>query len=173
MTEAEGGNSTDPNTKQTLFKNALAYFDEGIRAYTEVKRLRPDHPDVARNFSVVYRDRGKLLGQRMGLLKESIASIEKSLEYSKKHFESFRLLGVAYGMTGVQLQQQGRAAEGMQSHYKAINYFEQALEMVPNSVPILFNLEVAYRQLGDVDKINEYHNRWYELDPNYDPSKQQ
>lgn len=173
IAEAEGGISTDQNTRQTLFNNALAYFNEGIRSYQEVQRLRPDHPDVNRNFSVVYRDRGKLLGQRMGQLDQSIASIEKSLEYSEKHFESFRLLGVAYGMKGMQFQQQGKGGQGVQSHYKAISYFEKALEMVPNSVPILYNLEVAHYQLGDTAKVSEYHKRWFEIDPNYDPSKQQ
>jgi len=173
MAEVEGGANQDQNARQTLFNNALKYFDEGIRSYKEVLRLRPDHPDVNRNFSVVYRDRGKLLGQRMGLLDQSIASIEKSLEFADKSFESFRLLGVAYGMKGVQFHQQGRNQESVQSHYKAINYFEQALEIAPNSVPILFNLEVAYYQLGDTAKINEYHNRWMAIDPKYDPSKQQ
>jgi len=136
-------------------------------------RLRPNHPDVRRNFGVVYRDRGKLLGRRLGRLDESMASIEKSLTFSKKDFESFRLLGVAYGMKGMQLQQAGQNQLGVESHYKAISYFEKSLEMNPKSVPILYNLEIAYRHLGLVEKVNEYNSRWKEIDPTYDPSKQQ
>lgn len=171
--QQEGAQSQNAASKTTLFKQALAYYDAGIQAYNEVMRLRPDHPDVKRNFGVVYRDRGKLLGQYLGQLDASLASIEKSLTYSKKDFESFRLLGVAYGMKGMQFQQAGRHEEGVALHYKAISYFEKAIEMNPNSVPILYNLEIAYRQLNVVEKVAEYNQRWKAIDPNYDPSKQQ
>jgi tetratricopeptide (TPR) repeat protein len=173
IAEARGGAETNSQSKATLFNNALTYFDAGIYAYNEVMRLRPNHPDVKRNYGVVYRDRGKLLGRRLGKLDESMASIEKSLTFSIKDFESFRLLGVAYGMKGMQLQQAGQNQLGVESHYKAISYFEKSLEMNPKSVPILYNLEVAYRQLGIVEKITEYNSRWKEIDPSYDPSKQQ
>lgn len=171
--EREGANAQDPQTKSNNFKQALAYYDEGIKAYNQVTRLRPDHPDVKRNLGVVFRDRGKLLGQHFQQLDASMASIEKSLTYAKQDFESFRLLGVAYGMKGVQLQQVGRQEEGIASHYKAISYFEKAIAINPNAVPILYNLEIAYRQLGIPDKIQEYNSRWKAIDPNYDPSKQQ
>lgn len=173
ITEKEGAQNQNAASRTTLFKQALAYYDAGIKAYNEVMRLRPDHPDVKRNFGVVYRDRGKLLGQHLRQLDASMASIEKSLTYSKQDFESFRLLGVAYGMKGMQLQQMGKQTEGVASHYKAISYFEKAVEMSPNSVPILYNLEIAYRHLNQMEKVAEYHNRWKEIDPNYDPSKQQ
>ncbi len=172
IAEAEGSNSTDPSTQNTFYLKALEYFNNGVAAYKEVTRLRPDHPDVKRNFSVVYRDRGKLLGQRLNRLDESIASIENSLKYSIKDFECFRLLGVAYGMRGIFFQQNNQPQTGIESHYKAINYFEQALEMNPKSVPILFNMEMAYRHLGNIDKINEYNSRWKEIDPNYAPGQQ-
>ena len=173
IAELEGAANQNAPAQGTLYGNALKYFDEAIRAYTEVTRLRPNHPDVKRNMGVVYRDRGKLLGQRLGQLDGSIQSLEKSVSFSGSNFESFRLLGVAYGMKGAQFQQAGRYDEGLASHYKAIEYFEQALEMVPTSVPILYNLEIAYRHLNQADKVEEYNSRWRELDPNYDPSQQQ
>ncbi|MDC0230580.1 tetratricopeptide repeat protein [Aureispira] len=173
MAELEGSQKPNPEAQNTFFDKALMYFDAGIDAYKEVSRLRPDHPDVKRNFSVVYRDRGKLLGQRLNRLDESMASIEKSLTYSIKDFESFRLLGVAYGMKGIFLQQNNQVQLGIQSHYKAINYFEQALGMSPNSVAILFNLEMAYRHLGDISKVQEYNSKWKEIEPDYNPQGQQ
>ncbi|MCH2023342.1 MAG: tetratricopeptide repeat protein [Saprospiraceae bacterium] len=172
MAELEGSQKSNPDAKNTLYLKALKHFDAGIVAYKEVTRLRPDHPDVKRNFTVVYRDRGKLLGQRLNKLDESIASIEKSLTYSIKDFESFRLLGVAYGMKGIFLQQRSQAQLGVQSHYKAINYFEQALEMNPKSVPILFNLEMAYRHLGDIAKVEQYNSMWKAIEPDYNPQAQ-
>jgi tetratricopeptide (TPR) repeat protein len=172
ITEIEATNNQDPASKNTIYLKALAYFDKGIQAYNEVTRLRPDHPDVQRNFSVVYRDKGKLLGRRLNRLNESIASLEQSLTYSKKDFECFRLLGVAYGMKGIFFQGNGQGQSGINSHYKAIEYFEKALEMNPNSVPILFNMEMAYRHLNLADSVQEINQRWKAIDPNYNPGGQ-
>ena len=172
IAELEGSNKQDQATQSTFYLKALDYFDKGIQAYQEVRRLRPDHPDVQRNFSVVYRDKGKLLGRRLNRLSESIASLEQSLVYSVKDFECFRLLGVAYGMKGIFFQQNNQAASGVSSHYKAIEYFEKALEMNTNSVPILFNLEMAYRHLNLIDKVQEVNQRWKAIDPNYNPGGQ-
>jgi len=169
----EGINSTNTSTQSTLLQDALKYYDAGIQAYNEVLRLRPNHPDVNQNFGVVYRDRGSLLGQYLGQIDPSIASIEKALTYSKKDFESFRLLGIAYGIKGVQLQQTGRLQEAANSHHTAIKNLEKALEINPNSVAILYNIEIAYRQLNQPTKVEEYRQRWKKIDPEYDPTKQQ
>jgi len=173
MSEREGGRSQDPNTRNRLFGEALTYFNNGLACYKQVKRLRPNHPDIKRNFGVVYRDRGKLLGQRLGQIDASIQSLERSLEYTERDLETFRLLGVALGMRGMQLQQQGLLEAATQSHLKAIEYFNKALEMNPNNVPILYNLEVAYRVLNQPEKVEEYRKRWMEIDPDYNPKNQQ
>jgi tetratricopeptide (TPR) repeat protein len=168
----EGAINTNATAKNNLFKSALAYYDEGIKSYNEVIALRPNHPDVKRNLGVVYRDRGNLLGQHLRQIDPSIASIEKALTYSKSDFESFRLLGIAYGVKGMGLQNNGRVQEAVNSHYKAIQYLEKALKLNPNSVPILYNMEIAYRQLNLPEKVEEYNSRWKAIDPSYDPTKQ-
>lgn len=166
----EAINTTNAAAKGTLFKEALQHYDEGIKSYNEVLRWRPDHPDVSRNMGVVYRDRGNLLGQHLQQIDPSIASIEKALTYSKKDFESFRLLGIAYGIKGMQLESMGRLQEAANSHYTAISNLEKALEINPNAVPILYNMEIAYRKLNIPEKINEYNSRWKAIDPTYDPT---
>ena len=169
----EGTINTNAAAKNTFFNEALQHYNEGIKSYNEVLRWRPDHPDVSRNMSVAYRDRGNLLGQHLQQIDPSIASIEKALTYSKKDFESFRLLGIAYGIKGMQLESTGRLQDAANSHYKAISYLEKALEISPNAVPILYNMEIAYRKLNIPEKINEYNSRWKAIDPTYDPTKQQ
>lgn len=164
----EGGVTKDGNTLQL----ALNYFDEAIKAYKEVLRLRPDHPDVNRNLGVTYRDRGKLLGQYLGRLDESMASLEQAMQYHDKDYETLRLAGIAYGIKGVNLQQAGRQDLAVRSHLKAIEFFNRALELAPNAVPVLYNLEVAHAQLGQQDKVKEYHDRWFAINPNYDPREQ-
>jgi tetratricopeptide (TPR) repeat protein len=160
-----------PAQAAAFYQQALTYYNEAVKSYEEVLRLRPNHPDVNRNFSVVYRDRGKLLGQYMGQVDQSIASLDKSLEYRATDVEVLRLLGVAYGIKATQLQQQGRLEEALPYHQKAIEYFNKGLELNPNSVPLLYNIEIAYRILRDEAKALEYNQRWKAIDPNYDPRK--
>ncbi len=162
-----------PNMGSSVFPLALAAYDEAIKSYNEVLRLRPNHPDVQRNFSVVYRDRGKLLGQYMGQFDPSIASLNKSLEYRPDDVEVLRLLGVAYGVKASQLQQQSRLEEALALHQKALQTFEKGLALNPNSVPLLFNIEIAYRILQDPVKAAEYKQRWTALDPTYNPNNGQ
>jgi tetratricopeptide (TPR) repeat protein len=166
----EGINTSNTAAKGTLFNEALQHYDEGILSYNEVLFWRKDHPDVKRNLGVVYRDRGSLLGQYLQQIDPSIASIEKALSYSKVDFESFRLLGIAYGIKGMQLAASGRVQEATNSHYTAIKNLEKALKINPNAVPILYNMEIAYRKLNIPEKIIEYNNRWKAIDPTYDPT---
>lgn len=173
IAETLGGQATVDQSKADNFKKALQYYNDGIAAYVEVQRLRPDHPDVKRNLGVVNRDKGRLMGQRLGDVRASIECLEKSLTFIEKDFETFRLLGVAYGVQGVQLQNSNRIPDAIASHHVAIGYFEKALGMVPNSVTILYNMEVAYRILGDAAKADELSKQWKAIDPNYDPSKQE
>ena len=74
-------------------------------------KLRPDHPDIKQNYQVTYREKGKLLGQRMGRMSESIDALKKSLKYNDKDTETLRLLGVASGISGMQLQSRGLLVE--------------------------------------------------------------
>ena len=152
-------------------EEALALFDEGIKAYTEVKRLRPDHPDVERNLGVALRDKGKLLGERMGRLQEAIMALEESNKYNDKDVETLRLLGVANGVAN--------------RHEQAMRYLEKAAEVAPMNVAILYNLEVAYKIQGQtaatggdnaranefITKAQDMNRRWMAIDSTYNPSK--
>jgi len=158
--------------KVNKLDTALVFYNEAIRAYTEVNRLRPDHADVPVNLTVAYRDKGKLLGQKMGRLPEAIQAFEASNKWAKgRDIEVLRLMGVAYGISN--------------NHQKAIESFTQALAVLPNNAAVLFNLEVAYQQLAAMSVNNptkqqeymakalEYQQKWKEVDPNYDPRAQQ
>lgn len=170
---AQDKGRNNPATTSTAFPTALQYYQAAIKAYTEVARLRPDHPDVKRNFSVAYRDMGKLLGQYMGQVDQSINALQKSLEYKQDDLETLRLLGVAQGIKAGQVQQQGRIQEAMQLHNQALSTFMKGLEIDPNFVPILYNVEVAYNILGDATKAQEYNARWKAISPDYNPQKNQ
>lgn len=169
MNEKIGAKINTPKDKQQLFQTALNHYDQAIACYQMVQKLRPNHPDVQRNLGVTYRDKGKLLGQYMGRNQASINSLMQSLQYRANDTETLRLLGVANGMQGVGLQNQQRYEEATKSHLKAIEYFNKALELSPNNVPIIYNLEIAYSVLNLPEKAAEYKAKRMEIDPNYDP----
>ena len=155
-----------PKDEQDRLNKALAYFDTAIGLYNELDKVRPDHPDISNNLSVAYRNKGRLLGQYMRDLESSIMALKQSNNY-RANVETYRLLGVATGMSGKPLE--------------AISYFEEALLLEGNNIAILYNLEVAYRQLAlsteneslkaDYEsKGDSYHMQWKLIEPDYDPS---
>ncbi len=165
----EEATSIGNESQGAKYQEALQYFNNGLMCYDNVAKLRPDHPDIKQNYQVTYREKGKLLGQRMGRMSESITALEKSLQYNDKDTETLRLLGVASGISGMQYQSRGMMAESAQQNKLAIEYFQRALDVNPSNVPILYNLEVAYRVTGQTQKALEINARWKEINPDYNP----
>lgn len=157
--------------QQALRQQAFELTNAGLKSYAIVKELRPNHPSIHQNLGVAYRIRGKILGQYFNDLTNSIIALEQSIAYNPNDVETLRLVGVAYGIRGLQFQQVGKLEAGQGSHLKAKESFEKAASLQPNNVPVLYNLQMAYTQLGDAVKAEETRQRWLALDPNYDPSK--
>ncbi len=182
--EAEGDSLKKLGNAQTnnKYSEALQLYTEGLKAYNEVNRLRPDHPDVPVNLTAAYRTRGKLYGEKLGNIQEALKDLEQSNQWGKdKDVEVLRLLGVAYGITGIMNAQQGNLQGALSYHSKAVESLEKALTIAPKYVPTMFNLEVAYREIAKLDasKLNEYlskaeelNKKWKEIDPNYSPGTQ-
>ena len=162
------------------YSESLMLYTEGIKAYNEVSRLRPDHPDVPINLTAAHRNRGKLFGEKLGNVVEALKDLEESNKWGKnKDVETLRLMGVAYGITGINFAQAGKLPEAIQSHKKAIDAFQRALQNAPDYVPTLYNLEVAYRQMVDLDpanreqylpKVEELNKKWKSINPDYNPA---
>jgi tetratricopeptide (TPR) repeat protein len=174
------GNQQGANAKYT---ETIKYYNDAINAFNEVNRLRPDHPDVPTNLTAAYRSRGKLFGEKLGNLPEALKNLEASNSFAKdKDVEVLRLLGVAYGISGIMSAQAGNGQEAFNNHSKAVNALEKALKIAPNYVPTIFNLEVAYREMAKLDQANipkylsradELNALWKKIDPGYNPAGQQ
>jgi hypothetical protein len=156
-----------PTNQSERFNLALSYFDSAVVYYQTLKDYLPSHPDMNNNMAVTLKMKGLLLGQMMGNLEGCIQNLEQSIIY-KIDADTYRLLGVANGISG--------------KHYKAIDYFEKALEVGGERQPaILYSLEVAYRQLAALaesekeaidyqSKADSYQIRWKSIDPNFNPN---
>jgi tetratricopeptide (TPR) repeat protein len=183
--EAKTDSLRNAGNQEAAFKGyneVLSFYNNSLNSYKEVERLRPDHPDVPINLTAAYRDRGKLLGEKLNRLNEAVADLEMSNKYgNQKDVETLRLLGVGCGIMGMTYAQQKDIIKAFEWHTKAVNAFQKALDIAPNFVATLYNLEVAYRQILEImpskrdeyiPKIEEVNKKWKELDPNYNPMGQ-
>lgn len=144
------------------YETALVHLDQAIAFYEEFYQYQPKHPIITEQLALCFREKGEIQGRYLQKLDACIESFQKSINY-KKDVESYRFLGVAYGIKA--------------EHFKAIEAFEAALKLDERNLAILYNLEVAYRQLATnspmeklkeyTEKADSYHIKWKSIDPNY------
>jgi tetratricopeptide (TPR) repeat protein len=133
-------------------------YEAAIAAYNQVDIWRPEHQDLAQNMGVVWRDMGRYYGEKKQDNFAAIQALEKSISYNNKDSESWRLLGIAYGMTS--------------NHQKAIEAFTKSLQLNPNNMGVWENLGIAYNISGqyglaieNFDKAIVQYRKDYQNDP--------
>ena len=147
---------------------AADYPDAAGRCLRHAARLAPDE------FRWPY-----YLGQvaiRLGDLTLAVESFERALEVDPDDFAAFvwlvhvyvdldrpdeaeRLLARAWAIhpnTQALLYQGGRAALAVQDYAEAVNRLEAALRLNPAATVIRYPLAMAYRGLGDLDRMQEH-----------------
>lgn len=167
----------DDSDLTSIHSEVLGLYTEGIDAFEKLKMLNPKNPYLKDNLVAVYRIRGKFYGQNLQKLSEALADLEKANFYaSGKDVEVLRLLGVAYGLSGVLAD---NLKLSMKYNLKAIESLQKALKIAPDYVPSIYNLEIAYRELAKKDTKNkdkylskavELNKQWKKLDPDYSPN---
>jgi tetratricopeptide (TPR) repeat protein len=146
-----------PNYKNALLLmgNAKFYqrdYPEAVKAYNNALRIDPFYEDAMKNLHLAYREGGRFFGEIQGNLDKSIQWLEKATELSSADLESWRLLGVAYGING--------------QTTKAIEAFGKTVEIRPNRADLWVNLGKAYTNAGLLEKGKECFEKAKKLDPN-------
>lgn len=144
-----------------LYKNAwlqlgnaryyLQQFSASEEAYLRALDIDPAYQLATQNLAIAYRDHGKQLGEKEGKPDLAIALLKQSLEYRQDDPETYRLMGVAYGVTG-RLQQAKEA-------------FDRVIAMDPNNADGWYNLGVALMQMGQAEEGQKAIQKARELDP--------
>jgi hypothetical protein len=168
----------DDSDLTSIHSEVLGLYTEGIDAFEKLKRLNPKNPYLKDNLVAAYRIRGKFYGQNLQKIVEAVSDLEKSNLYAEeKDVEVLRLLGVAYGLSGVIAVENPKLS--MEYNLKAIESLQEALKIAPDYVPSIYNLEIAYRELTKKDtknkdkylsKADELNKQWKKLDPDYSPN---
>jgi tetratricopeptide (TPR) repeat protein len=117
-----------------------------------------------------------VVDKQNGYLDEAIASFRSIVELDdaetrRRGFDfskDYRLL-VELGQTLVERAKMERGETGRARREEllreAAGWFEEALSLDPENVPAHWNLNLAYRQLGDQAKAAEHFERWQEYRP--------
>jgi Flp pilus assembly protein TadD len=132
--------------------NYLKNYEQSIQYYNKVLAMDPDDENAINNLGITYRDAGRYYGEEKQDLSNAIKYLQKAYELRPNEYETLRLLGVAYGVSG---QQQ-----------KAIDFFSKALALDEQNPDALWNLGNAYKYAGDTSKANELLQRARAIDPN-------
>lgn len=146
-----------PNYKLGYLLLGNAYFhlgdiDQAITYFRHVLKLDPEYPEGKRNLGVALRDQGKIQGEKNHNLTGAIALLQEAVQYLPNDYETYQLLGVAYGQAG--------------ETQKAIEYFKKEIELAPKNATAHFNLGIALRQAGDEVGAAASFEAAKALDPN-------
>lgn len=145
-----------PNYKNAYLLKGNAYFHKqdylnAIAAYRELLSLYPSDKEGNKNMGLVMREYGKYLGEKKNDLTNALKYLNTSLQHNDSDPDTYRLLGVATGISGNQT--------------KAIQYFKKCIELDPNNAGHYVNLYNAYMRLGDEATANQYRTKALELNP--------
>ena len=109
-------------------------FEDAIRRYRIARTLRPDYVAVPVNLGNIFLE--------LNRLEEARASFKEALGIDKNNPAAH------YGL--------GQVALSSRSYSEAIQHFEQTLTEVPNANRVHYSLAMAYRGLGDIEKVKAH-----------------
>jgi tetratricopeptide (TPR) repeat protein len=109
-------------------------FEDAIRGFRIARSLRPDYVAVPVNLGNIFLE--------LNRLDEAKASFSAALELDKNNAAAH------YGM--------GQVALSSRSYAEAVRHFEAALAQVPNANRVHYSLAMAYRGLGEMEKVKAH-----------------
>ncbi len=146
-----------PNYKNAylLMGNAYNYlkdFPNSINAYQAAIKLDPGYKDALNNLGITYRNAGRYYGEEKHDINNALKYLLLAEQQMGNEFETIRLLGVAYGISG--------------DNSKAIEYFIRGTQIQPKNAHAWLDLGNAYGNAGNTEKANEFRQKAVSLDPN-------
>ena len=131
--------------------NYLQQYEASIQAYRQALQLDSNYGEAKNNLGITYRDAGRYFGEQKGDLNKSLTYLLQSYEMNPNDYETLRLLGVAYGISG--------------NIGKAVEFFAKALEQEPNNADANYNLGTAYFNAGQPERAQEFIQKAKQINP--------
>lgn len=139
--------------------NYLQQFDQSIAYYQKALALDPDYQEAMNNLAITYAQAGRYYGEQQGDLAKAIGYLQQGYQLKPNDYETVRLLGVAYGISG--------------NVQKAIEFFEKGTQLQPNNAGAWYDLGTAYHNAGNPEKGNEYIQKALAIEPDIVQKRQQ
>ena len=145
-----------PNYKLSYLLLGNSFFhlgdlEQAISYFRHVLKMDPEYGEGKRNLGVALRDYGKVQGEKNNNLTGAISLLEEAVTYLPNDYETYHLLGVAYGQKG--------------DTQKAIMFFRKEIELAPKNATAYYNLGVALRQAGDLEGAAQSFETAKSIDP--------
>jgi tetratricopeptide (TPR) repeat protein len=131
--------------------NYLQEYEQSISWYERALQLDPGYTDAKNNLHITYVAAGRYYGETRGDLARALQFLHRAEELRPADFETRRLLGIAYGISG--------------NHAEAIRYFEAALALSPDNADIMVNIGNAWFMSGNPEEGQNWHARAKSVDP--------
>ena len=137
--------------------NYLKQYEASIQAYQNALKLDPDYAEAKNNLGITYRDAGRYFGEQKGDLPKALGYLQKAYELRPEEYETVRLLGVAYGVSG--------------NTAKAIEFFTKGTQLEPENAGAWYDLGSAYFQSGQQALGLEYIEKAKGINPNIEKER--
>ncbi len=154
----------DPQINYVLGRiySGAEYFDDAINSFEAALKVQPDLPEVEMELGLAYRRRGQYQkGPNEDALRtidyaKAIEHLQRATELSSNHKASFAML------SGLDRPEDAFATIGglyrrKREYEKALEYYEQAYRINPNSSYALGNVSSLSWYLAKLDKAREYY----------------
>lgn len=131
--------------------NYLLQYEASIANYRKALQLDPGYEEARSNLAITLRQAGQYYGEQLGDLNQAIRYLEQARQLTPNEYEVLRLLGVAHGVGG--------------QHERAAYYFQQAVNVQPESAMAWFNLAQALEYKGDPVGAQQAWQKALQIDP--------
>lgn len=133
----------DPDRVDVLYNQGVLLkekeFQKALKSFEKVLEINPGFEKARQNIAIIYNNKGiDSLDSNYQLAGEYF---QKSIENNSKNANSYSSLGDSY-------YKQGR-------YDLAIENYNKALELSPDSLKTLHNKEIALKQLEEIDTIKK------------------
>ena len=129
----------------------MEQFEEAIKDYRKALSLAPDDKQRKVMLALALREYGKYYGQKRNDLANAFKNLNESWDLNPEDPETARLLGVANFVQGKQDE--------------AIAWYQKAEKAAPNDAASLWELGIAYANLGMQEVAQALHAKAMALDP--------
>ena len=132
--------------------NYLQQYDQSVAYYQKALELDPNYKEASNNLAITYVQAGRFYGEKQGNLLKALEYLQRAYQLQPNDYETVRLLGVAYGISG--------------KVQEAIEYFTKGTQLQPNNAGAWYDLGSAYYNAGDATKGAEYIQKAQAIEPN-------